>query len=314
MIRVSRNNVPIPTCLRTDIASAGVAETSAAIEFFEAKVARRMAELADPLSIPAAKEDGKESKFSFKVYGKKEVKTALLKLFHEKCGYCEIDYYGAPREIDHYRPKARIDYLESNEKKTHLEGYYWLGSDWDNLILACTHCNSLENHPQEIQAMSPSVDSVSGKACFFSLENEADRAKLGESINKENPLLLDPCRDNPHDHLIFKIDGSVTPQLIDGRPSKRGLESIKIYGLRRRPLVEQRKKVARNLLLAIDRLNNQVKILFEDPGNKIARSEIFVSLTKIREEYLIPKQPFLAMSRSIFIERVDLKKIKYLLI
>ena len=307
MIKVPRNNVPIPECLRTDKVTEGTIETQEAIDFFQARAARRIAGAAHDTSSSVLL----ETKFKFKVYGK--AKAALRTLFHEKCGYCEIGYGGAAREVEHYRPVGRIDYMYLGEKRIHLEGYYWLGAAWDNLILACSHCNKLETHLHQDQAHAASSLRVSGKGNFFTLEDEATRARPLGSVENERPLLLDPCRDNPNDHLVFRDDGIVVPKVIEGRASKRGQESIRVYGLRRLELVEMRMEVARTLSLAITRLNEQVALLKENPRDRIARAELAAAFANIRENYLIPKRPFLALSLTLFRQAVNLEEIRALL-
>ncbi|MCY1082734.1 HNH endonuclease [Archangium lansingense] len=63
-------------------------------------------------------------------YRHKEVKDALVALFHGKCAYCEsfirhVDY----GHIEHYRPKAK---------------YPRRVFTWSNLVLACGVCNGSE--------------------------------------------------------------------------------------------------------------------------------------------------------------------------
>ncbi len=63
-------------------------------------------------------------------YRHKDVKKALVTLFHGKCAYCEsfilhVDY----GHIEHYRPKAKYP------KQTFT---------WSNLVLACGVCNGSE--------------------------------------------------------------------------------------------------------------------------------------------------------------------------
>ena len=95
----------------------------------------------------------------------------------------------------------------------------------------------------------------------------------------EYPLLLDPCRDNPSEHLRFHIDrenliGLVLPRQHDGaglplgdvagatdeltaeigkartaKLSVRGAVSIQTYGLNRLGLVQDRTRVLRYLML-----------------------------------------------------------------
>lgn len=64
-------------------------------------------------------------------YRHKEVKDALVALFHGKCAYCEsylrhVDY----GHIEHYRPRVK---------------YPKLAFTWSNLVLACGVCNGSEH-------------------------------------------------------------------------------------------------------------------------------------------------------------------------
>jgi uncharacterized protein (TIGR02646 family) len=66
-------------------------------------------------------------------YKHKDVKKALVDMFHGKCAYCEslithIDY----GHIEHFKPKG-------------TPAYYELAVEWDNLLLACGRCNGAEN-------------------------------------------------------------------------------------------------------------------------------------------------------------------------
>jgi uncharacterized protein (TIGR02646 family) len=66
-------------------------------------------------------------------YRHREIKEALVRLFHGKCAYCEshithIDY----GHIEHYRPKSGP------------QGRPDLCFEWPNLLLACGICNGSE--------------------------------------------------------------------------------------------------------------------------------------------------------------------------
>ncbi|MOA56016.1 hypothetical protein D3C78_1799210 [compost metagenome] len=67
---------------------------------------------------------------------------------------------------------------------------------------------------------------VIGKANFFPLADETKRASGPWLVLREEPLLLNPCIDDPADHLVFLEDGRVEARLIDGSPSRKGEASI----------------------------------------------------------------------------------------
>lgn len=74
-----------------------------------------------------------------KKYRHKEIKNALVAMFHSKCAYCESKIshieYG---HIEHFRPKSRF------QKLTFV---------WTNLLLSCPVCNGSEfkgqKYPEE---------------------------------------------------------------------------------------------------------------------------------------------------------------------
>lgn len=316
MIKVDRRNVSIPHQLRLDIDSPGKTETVEARNFFQqrAEARAKAAALALPIhekNKDKKRKDGNEASFKFKAYSGGDVKPTLKKLFHNKCGYCEIDYGGAVSDIEHFRPKGALEHELPTEVSTHPDGYYWLAADWENLIYSCQHCNRGETHYQSDQAMAAPKRRVSGKCNFFPLSDEKHRLQPCDAVDAEEPyrLLLDPCRDDPGLHLEFQETGFVKPVLIDNRPSKMGSMSIRLYGLRREPLLERRRIRATDLMYAIAKLNDAVAELRTDPHNVRKRAKVREDLSYIRKSYLAPERPFLAMCRTLFIRHVDLKTI-----
>ncbi|AVO59612.1 HNH endonuclease family protein [Pseudomonas chlororaphis] len=221
---------------------------------------------------------------AFAVYRSDSVKKQLHELFHGKCAYCESFYYGsAPVDIEHYRPKGRV-YEEPDHP-----GYWWIAMDWENLLPSCIHCNrrsgqvtprlsaSLVSLVNEGKAFSRSSVMQTGKQDSFPILGQ--RAAVGaRDFSAEQALLLDPCRDQPQEHLRFHVDsgnliGLVLPSshdsgglaLVGGvagiRPelqavieqaladglSLRGAVSIHVYGLNRLGLVQERTRVLRQL-------------------------------------------------------------------
>lgn len=79
-----------------------------------------------------AVDEPKEKKKAEGKYRHKQIKEALVKMFHGKCAYCEsmithIDY----GHIEHFRPKS-------------LPAYRAFTFEWTNLLLACGVCNGSE--------------------------------------------------------------------------------------------------------------------------------------------------------------------------
>lgn len=97
---------------------------------------------------------------------------------------------------------------------------------------------------------------------------------------------MDPCRDEPEDHLKFLTDGRIEPASINGDPSERGSASIFFYGLARAELLQMRATHRKHVEAAI---RNILKFLNlgEDPGADL----------QDLADMLKPDQPYLAYTR-----------------
>lgn len=165
-----------------------------------------------------------------------------MKAQFKKCGYCEARFteFG---DVEHYRPKSEVqklvaeggelDHLRNvrgrrNPAITEL-GYWWLAYEWDNYLLSCGLCNRSYK-----SALFPvGVPRLPRIHPQFSANNpkKAD-------VAKEKPLLINPFekKTNPFDHFEYTKIG-----LIKARDnSERGIATIRICGLHRISLVEQR--------------------------------------------------------------------------
>ena len=158
-------------------------------------------------------------KFDFKshIYSARSVKNALLKAQHKKCCYCESKFlptsYGA---VEHFRPKGAVKQKQGQRQQ--YPGYYWLAYDWDNLLVSCERCNS------------------SHKGNLFPLAIQKRRARSHhDDIAKEQPLFVDPARDDPRRHIRFRGEAAYGI-------TKRGRETIRGMGLGRDDLEEARRE------------------------------------------------------------------------
>ena len=173
---------------------------------------------------------GREHRFQDSVWT--DLKEWLLrKVFHGKCAYCEalvgVTGFG---DAEHFRPKGKVTVLV-DEKTVTVQvggkdhpGYYWLAYDWRNLLPACSQCNT------------------GGKMNHFPIArthvtvHDAGRNDPDDLDAIEEPLLLNPYKDQPHEHILFGDRGFVTA--VDGKP--KGQSSIEIYKLKRGPLIQER--------------------------------------------------------------------------
>lgn len=153
-----------------------------------------------------------------KIYNHVTVKYELGKAHHGKCCFCESVFEAnASADIEHYRPKAFSQQGCGTPKI--FPGYYWLAYDWDNLFYCCQVCNR------------------SHKKNLFPLRDQNLRARSHLcNLDAEEPLILNPGGpDNPRDHIHFHEEVAVG---VTGA----GMTTIKIVGLNRSHLIEERLK------------------------------------------------------------------------
>jgi uncharacterized protein (TIGR02646 family) len=186
--------------------------------------------------------------YEFSAYKGDDVVAALRDLFNKKCAYCESQFEAvAPVDIEHYRPKGGV-----KGDKTH-PGYWWLAASWDNLLPSCIDCNRERYQHVATKGMTQrDLDAVkrilSGKKNAFPIAGTRAR-KHTDNHAAEDPLLIDPTRRDPEQHLSWEeltYQGHadalsiVSPKRVGGAPDRYADESIAIYGLNRRGLVERR--------------------------------------------------------------------------
>jgi uncharacterized protein (TIGR02646 family) len=233
----------------------------------------------------------KEKKFTYKVYKTKSIQEKIEALFHGKCAYCESQYQALhPVDIEHYRPKGGVII----NGKLETPGYYWLACEWNNLLPSCIDCNRERNQKQ-----ADGTTIKTGKANKFPILAEAKRARQPDKEKFESRLLLDPCRDHPEKHLEFTEEGIIRPAVSNaGKSSRKGDESIKVYGLQRRGLVERRAERALLIRAQIQRVKELTEDLDQNPGNAQIEARLQRELKELKR-YLSPEQEYLGMARQL---------------
>jgi hypothetical protein len=196
--------------------------------------------------------------YDFSSYRKHEVCVALDGVFKEKCAYCETKYAAADvRNIEHFRPKGGV-----SESPAH-PGYWWLASDWSNLLPSCPACNQrryqvLFNDGMTLEEFDIAYVSepteLLGKGNSFPMRPPSawSNSESG-SIAAEDPLLIEPTLLDPENHLEWVFDwdrnialwnadvlASLRPRIQGGLEDPYGKASIAIYGLNRSGLVRDR--------------------------------------------------------------------------
>lgn len=153
----------------------------------------RDAELARVRPAARADYDGNWEELLGKRY--RVARTALAKLQHYKCCYCEAKQNSERwHHTEHIRPKSR---------------YWWLTWTWDNLLFSCHDCNHAKSDEY------PLVDEQAR------LQPEA--APPGH----ESPMLIDPSGEDPREHIRFRPLTPIGPWLpmpLDERGERTLLE------------------------------------------------------------------------------------------
>lgn len=149
---------------------------------------------------------------------------ALMAASRGKCAYCETPLSQSTPVINALRPYAGVEESSGD----YLGDHYWpLAFAWDNYRASCHMC-------------------ARHKGARFPLAGQrAPAAPSARALAAERPLLVDPCSDDPDEHLAFEPDGQVL-----GR-TDRGRATIEILALNRHELVSGRAAELRRLEAAL---------------------------------------------------------------
>lgn len=208
-----------------------------------------------------------------------EFRTPILKalnsLFNSKCAYCESKLINKKSyNYDHFRPKNGA---RGMEKEFAGEHYWWLTYEWANFYSSCNHCNQY-------------------KATWFPVSGKRAKIKTPykQIILEENNLLIDPCKDNPEDHLTFDFNGTIKAN------TERGNITIEILQLNRKKLIDARKQTINDLYSDWEELLKFWPKL-EQNWDKI------VQITSYWHEILkdTSKRPYLAASKTLIKDRIN---------
>ncbi len=168
-----------------------------------------------------AKSEGTGHDAESAIYHHNQVHAALEELFYRKCAYCEAwPTSSSDWDVEHFRPKGH---------------YYWLSYHWPNLYLSCQHCNqSRRDRPTWDDS---TVGASAGKLDQFPLvENSPRSMGPDDDIDHEERMLIDPCTDDPEEHVTFDNTGMALARV----GSTMGQTSIEVFNLQRRRLVDDR--------------------------------------------------------------------------
>lgn len=209
----------------------------------------------------------------------KLIKPVLAKIFNYKCWYTEAPQQGTDVDIDHFRPKKRVQETLS-AKPTH-PGYWWLAFQLDNYRFSCIVANRRRTDVE--------TKITGGKSDHFPLCDENKRAKGPTcDLDDEQPMLLDPLKATDAPLLLFKSDGEATPrfsQKTSPRKFSRAYHSIELYNLNHMDFVRSRLDLR-------DKINKDVKAARRyfnklesgDADNDLAFEEAICRLRQMRSK------------------------------
>lgn len=171
----------------------------------------------------------------------------MAERFDHYCAYCEspAPFDGETRRgyVGRHRPAMLAQDENGN---TELLAYAWLIYEWENLLWICPTCARLK-----------------GNQFFVLSERGQPFMPVKELREVEQEQMLDPCSQNPTQHLRFELNGYVAAR------SKIGETTIEILSLNRRELVESRNITMREFAeaLRISELKTGMSVLLPSASN-----------------------------------------------
>lgn len=208
----------------------------------------------------------------------KKVKKALAETFNHKCWYTEAPQQGTDVDVDHFRPKKRVQ--ETLKETVPHEGYWWLAFDIENYRYSCIVANRRRTDVES--------GVTGGKADYFPLLEENDRAwKPSDCLASEQPVLLDPLKVTDTQLIVFKEDGEAMPRYDEKSHARKFLradKSIDLYNINHSDFVRRRIELRDE----IDRLVKAARLYFNklensgDALNDFSYEEAIYQLRKMR--------------------------------
>ena len=209
------------------------------------KASRAREDVETVLRMDARARSQRRMPFDSRIYAAPDVRASLERLFEGRCAYCETRLFEQHLSVDHFRPARVASRISEDASDGH---YGWLVYEWRNLYPACRSCNT---------AKGASFPVRGARAPVFST--------LDEARALETALLVDPGYDEPSAHLTFRWNG-VCESL-----SERGTATISVLRLNRPGLLDERRRLAAELIELLDAATSQ------SPPVALRRIEEFVS-------------------------------------
>ena len=238
------------------------------------------------------------------------IKKDLANFSKDKCWYSERKLTETEMEVDHFRPKGKVEGIEHS-------GYWWLAFDYRNFRLSSSTVNKKRKN-----TFSSDSDDVFGKGTLFPLENETSRVvdpqvKIDHhtlQLGGEQPFLLDPLVNGDNLYLDFNFQEGLVIEAVDlqdGQVEKlRARMSIDIYYLNSSVLLQMRQQIAKNLNNLLSDVKELVQKKNENPDEftptKIrSKFKLIVDMVAEDAEFSSFSKSFLASRRHEFPELID---------
>ncbi|MCP4146845.1 MAG: hypothetical protein GY757_03750 [bacterium] len=169
-------------------------------------------------------------------------------IYHGKCCYCESEIdHAATLQVEHYRPKKGLNPEKEGDEKH--KGYYWLASEWSNLLLSCQKCNRVKGNYFPISGKRVSHDSPFSDNDKISTYKRVRQYADAIPLKAELPLLLNPEEKEIDTEEHFRFNKSFKMEGL----TERGGATINICNLNRNSLVVYRSKFIRHIFEQIER-------------------------------------------------------------
>ncbi len=189
-----------------------------------------------------------------------DLKDCLKELSYGKCWYCETSTHRIMGDVDHYRPKNKVEECADHP------GYWWLAFNWRNYRYCCERCNRLDT--------DHTTGFVGGKHTHFPLRDEAKRIYTEGDLDDllcEEALLLDPTVADDPLLLTFDPDGTARPARDEQQCPEdffRAAISIKLYHLNHTDLKKRRQfEVCYQIRELVEKIDRYLTRWQKDKGN-----------------------------------------------
>jgi uncharacterized protein (TIGR02646 family) len=228
----------------------------------------------------------KGSFYRSKKYGHQIVRNELNDIYFSKCAFCESKIRPvATPNVEHFRPKSEISGVNEN-------GYYWLGYEWSNLLLACPSCNGAKGTKFPLYGHNHITTHP------VNIHGNIDYSRFPENqgyLAKERPLLINPEYWHPEKLMYIDYFG----RLIPIKNNIFATTTIKEIELNRDDLVAKRQKKIDKIIVRLEEqifarycdnpLNDlqyqyQLNIIFKDIVGRLDKKAEYTLLGKCMVE------------------------------